>query len=60
MAKKHCSNCGEELSKQEIKDLEFAEEKGYPVAKPICEDCFLMAENPEPPDESFSDADPGL
>lgn len=60
MAKKHCSNCGKEFSKQEIEDLRRAEEKGYPVEKPLCEACFLYNENPEASDESFSDADPGL
>ena len=60
MAKKHCSNCGEEFSKQEIEDLRRAEEQGYPVDKPLCEECFLQGEESPEIDEGISDADPGL
>jgi hypothetical protein len=55
----NCDKCGDELTKEESKQLdEFIAENGKPHTV-LCEACLYMANHPEP-EEPYSDADPGL
>jgi hypothetical protein len=54
-----CIKCREPFSKKELK--KFAEEAEYCEVRYICDDCFQIEEySQNTPEETFSDADPGL